>query len=103
MAFPTSPNNKEKYKDYLYDDSLSAWVESRPISATGGEIEDIDVNGSVYRVHTFKSSDVFDVLNVTGNDEVEDLIVGGGGGGGQNAGAGGGAGGYRSSVQGEMS
>ena len=55
-----------------------------------------------YTVHTFESSEVFEVI---GDDiEVEYLVIaGGGGGGGYSNGAGGGAGGYRCSVPGEMS
>lgn len=53
-----------------------------------------------FTIHTFTSSGTF----VANRDlDVEYLVVAGGGGGGYNAGGGGGAGGYRSSVQGQLS
>lgn len=47
--------------------------------ATGGNIQDINVGGTTYRVHTFTTDDVF-ALNA--DQTLEYLIVGGGGGGG---------------------
>jgi len=80
-----------------YEPLLELWV---PISifvgvlATGGDEDDILVNGIQYRVHTFTTSGQFNVLR-GGNAEY--LIVAGGGSGGTrstaNFGAGGGGGG----------
>jgi hypothetical protein len=57
-------------------------------SAVGGNI--ISING--YQYHTFTSSGNFDIIS--GQRQVEYLIVAGGGGGGCDNGGGGGAGGY---------
>jgi hypothetical protein len=76
-----------------YEPLLELWV---PISifvgvlATGGDEDDIVVNGIQYRVHMFITSGQFNVLR---GGQVEYLIVAGGGGGGQRHGSGGGAGG----------
>ncbi len=64
------------------------------IEATGGEIEDITVDGRRWRVHTFRSDGVFEVTKIGSlGDEVEYLILAGGGGGGAETGGGGGGGG----------
>ena len=69
--------------------------------ATGGTVTEITEGGVDYKVHTFTSSGTFEV--VSGNANVEYLVVAGGGGGGGDISGGGGAGGYRSSVVGESS
>jgi hypothetical protein len=79
-----------------------------PLTATGGDfVQDVQVDGVLYRVHRFTTvgSSSFVVTDAGTEGEVEYLVVagGGGGGGGQYHGGGGGAGGYRSSVQGELS
>ncbi|MFW6377174.1 MAG: glycine-rich domain-containing protein [bacterium] len=69
----------------------------RPIVATGGEIEDITIDGKLYRIHAFKQvgQDSFNVERI-GNitNKIDCLVIGGGGAGGSNGGGGGGAGGY---------
>lgn len=83
------------------------------INATGGTITEITVGAYRYKVHTFTSTGVLDIV-VTGNTSVFSrplieylVIAGGGAGGGLYTGlesiGGGGAGGYLSSVVGEMS
>lgn len=83
------------------------------IQATGGTITEITVGQLRYRVHTFTSTGVLDMV-VLGNTSafsrplIEYVVVAGGGaGGGLYSGlesiGGGGAGGYLSSVVGEMS
>lgn len=60
--------------------------------ARGGTITDIDVDGTMYRVHTFTETEDLTILSST--LEVEYVVVAGGGsGGGTNTGGGGGAGG----------
>jgi hypothetical protein len=76
-------------------------VNANPVVATGGDnIYDIEINGSVYRVHVFTTvgNSVFETFI---DLNVDVLVVGGGGGGGTGrnspgyrAGGGGGAGGY---------
>jgi hypothetical protein len=83
-----------------YDSVDSVWREfnsfTNPVSATGGTISDVRINGIMYRVHTFTSGANF---VVTRGGSVEYLIAAGGGGGGGGAtngndgGGGGGAGG----------
>lgn len=65
-----------------------------PLDATGGDVTKV----SGYKIHTFTSSGK---LNVTGEGEVEFLVIGGGGGAGGYGG--GGAGGYRNSTGTEAS
>ena len=83
------------------------------INATGGTITTITLGAYRYKVHTFTSTGVLDIV-VTGNASafsrplIEYLVIAGGGGGGPcysgpTTGGGGGAGGYLSSVVGEMS
>lgn len=77
------------------------------INATGGDIEEYELNNKNYRSHTFNENGIFQVLNL-GNQSrtsVDFLVVAGGGAGGagwnlggQANGGGGGAGGYRTSV-----
>jgi hypothetical protein len=74
-----------------------------PIQATGGTITEIEIDGTLYRVHTFLNSAENFVITKSSNEEniVDYLVVagGGGGGGGDNetrpGGGGGGAGGLR--------
>lgn len=69
------------------------------MSASGGTVTDIVLNGVAYRVHTFATvgSSTF-TANTSGN--VDCLVVAGGGGGGWDVGGGGGAGGliYRTDL-----
>jgi hypothetical protein len=51
-----------------------------PFSATGGTVTEVTDGGINYKVHTFTSSGTFTV--VSGEAEVEYLVVAGGGGGG---------------------
>ena len=75
-------------------------------AATGGTIDEYDLDGKRYRSHTFTGNGNFVVTSVgETNDErnkVDFLIVGGGAGGAQRTqfalGGGGGAGGYRTSL-----
>jgi len=57
---------------------------------TGGSVADVEIAGTVYRVHTFTSSDDLDI--VVAPPSVDVLVVAGGGGGGGSNGGGGGAG-----------
>jgi hypothetical protein len=61
-------------------------------SAVGGTETEIDIAGTIYKVHSFYESGV---LDVTGSIDIEYLLVGGGGAGGSisPAGSGGGGGG----------
>ena len=61
-----------------------------PIQATGGIVQDVTIDDTTYRVHTFTSSDVL-VVNQGG--EIEYVVAAGGGSGGVNRGGGGGGGG----------
>jgi hypothetical protein len=68
-----------------------------PITATGGQLEDVTVDGVTYRTHTFTTlgTDTFTVTDPGTSGEIEYVVVGGGGGGGRSGphGAGGGGGG----------
>lgn len=78
----------------------------QPTQATGGIINDVTIDGVLYRFHTFNTvgSNNFIINKKNNNNQIEYLIIGGGGGGGFGFyGAGGGAGGYISSVEGETS
>lgn len=88
--------------DFTYLGVVGSYVPSLPFSATGGVITYTDLDGlnprsdlpyeGGYTIHTF--TDVGeDVFSVTGDGEVEVLIVAGGGAGGTDCGGGGGAGG----------
>ena len=91
-------------------DSFKRVVKRQSASGAGGTKTTMTANGILYNVHTFTSSDTFQVTG-SGTLEVEYIIVAGGGAGGsENAysnnyggSGGGGAGGYRSSVSGETS
>lgn len=65
-----------------------------PISATGGTVTDITVDGQSYRLHTFLSSDEFTVSDLgTSDGSVEYFILGSGGGAAHHANESGTAGG----------
>jgi hypothetical protein len=64
------------------------------ITATGGTI--VDSGG--YRLHTFTTSNTFNVISTIGTQNIEYLSVAGGGGAGRDSGGGGGAGGYLAST-----
>jgi hypothetical protein len=84
--------------------NLRRWKVTTPelnqIIAAGGLVEDVDIDGVNYRVHTFNSSGNFVVLSAGSAPDLEYLIVAGGGGGGANGGAGGGAGGVLHNIGG---
>jgi hypothetical protein len=63
------------------------------ITATGGTVSDITVNGVDYRVHAFTTVGTSTFEVTSGSGEVDVLVVAGGGGGGLTFGPGGGAGG----------
>ena len=66
-------------------------VNVRNFTATGGTVTDIDLGGTTYRIHAF--TDVGDdSFTVSGDGDVDLLVVGAGGGGGETIGGGGGAG-----------
>jgi hypothetical protein len=78
-------------------------ITHHPITATGGTITDITIDGVKYRVHTFTSSGTL-VVTAGSISDAEVLIVGGGGaGGGSTTGTrgGGGAGGGRKKLTGQ--
>lgn len=85
-----------------YNDVVNGWLPLATVfvKATGGTVSEINVNGDIFRVHTFSTVGTFSFTVLQGGF-VEYLIVAGGGGGGDYGG--GGAGGYRSSVIGENS
>lgn len=90
----------EIYNTNLSDEDLTKIYQSNPpvIMATGGVITMFDE----YKIHTFNSSDIFEVTSL-GTDtlfgsSIEYLIVGGGGGGGYETAGGGGAGGVLQGV-----
>jgi hypothetical protein len=91
--------------DAAYLGTNLVWVPV--IRASGGSVEEVNIGGIIYKIHTFTSNDEFVVNGVGLDPTVEYVIVGGGGGGGRSRqtepGGGGGAGGYRSSVIGELS
>lgn len=77
-----------------------------PILAFGGNVTEVFVQGTLYKVHEFSAvgTSSFDVASLgTSDGLVEYLVIAGGGGTSGYACGGAGAGGYRSSVSGEMS
>jgi hypothetical protein len=62
--------------------------------ASGGSVQDVRVDGTLYRIHAFTAigSSTFTVTNPGNIGQVECLVVGGGGGGGGGYGAAGGGG-----------
>jgi len=85
-----------------------------PPSITGGIVNDIIVNNTLYRTHTFTSSGILTVTSAPSDTAyIEYLVIGGGGGGGSyrqcnggsptqrtitQPGGGGGAGGFLSDI-----
>ena len=61
---------------------LVGGASSPNIEATGGMIGEYTEGDYVYRTHTFTASGSFVVTEVTGDGEMEYLVVGGGGAGG---------------------
>lgn len=51
-----------------------------PIVATGGTINDVEINGVNHRVHTFNTNGTFSVTNLGSKNEVEVIAWGAGGG-----------------------
>jgi hypothetical protein len=72
------------------------------ISATGGTVTNYTLNGTNWTAHIFTTVGSTSITFTAGGT-VEYLVIGGGGGGGRSRAGGGGAGGYRCSVQGELS
>ena len=71
-------------------------ISSVPISATGGTVSDVTIDGVDYRIHEFTSTGTssFEVISLgTTNGEMDVLVVAGGGGTGYNGTGGGGSGG----------
>lgn len=67
-----------------------------PLTAEGGTVTDVTIDGTDYRIHSFTSTgtSTFSVSSTgTTSGEVDLLVVGGGGSGGTHHGGGGGAGG----------
>ena len=94
-------NTTTGYIEY-YDTSSSSWIGLGSFQASGGSEATYNSGGTTYKVHTFTTSGIFQVLS--GAKNVQYLVIAGGGGGGFGYyGGGGGAGGYRSSVIGESS
>ena len=82
VRFNTDLNYLEEYRD-------NTWLAlSNVFAAEGGTVTTI----GGYKIHTFTSSGIFNVLS--GSKTVEYLVVAGGGGGGAAHAGGGGAGGY---------
>lgn len=74
------------------------------IGGSGGDIfYPTNLSGTVYYVHIFTNTVGTNYFTPTRALNVEYLVIGGGGGGNTGKGGGGGAGGYRCSVQGELS
>ena len=88
--------NTDDFEVQFYNGTEWKNAGSAPFEATGGTVT--DVGG--YRIHSFTNDGAFVVT--AGSRSCEFLVVAGGGGGG-GWGGGGGAGGYRNSVQGELS
>jgi len=78
----------------IYTGGANAWLPAatRGVRATGGNVYDVDVEGTTYRVHVFTATGN-STFNVTRPGNVEYLIVAGGGSGGFDNAGGGGAGG----------
>jgi hypothetical protein len=91
-----SANVVGKIKSNITERSFT-FTPAEYIAATGGDTLEYNLDGKLYRSHTFTSDDDF-VVTTAGNgdrNQVDYLIIAGGGaGGGGNGGGGGGAGGY---------
>jgi hypothetical protein len=72
------------------------------VSAAGGTVTNYTLNGTNWTAHVFTTVGTTSIAFAVGGN-VEYLVIGGGGGGGGSRAGGGGAGGYRCSVQGELS
>lgn len=72
------------------------------VSAAGGTVTNYISNGTNWAAHIFTTVGTTSITFAVGGT-VEYLVIGGGGGGGGGRAGGGGAGGYRCSVQGELS
>ena len=70
-------------------------ISSVPISATGGTISDVNIDGLDFRIHAFTSTGTssFEVVSLGTTDGEAEVLVVAGGGGGVNHSGGGGAGG----------
>lgn len=80
-------NSTTGYLEVYYD----TWIKLNYLSyilGAGGEIH----TAGDYRIHTFKRSGVFSIIDAPVDATIEYLLVGGGGGGGETIGGGGGAG-----------
>ena len=78
-----------------YDDQLDSWFPTGvvPPVATGGDtVEDVDIDGVTYRIHSFTTVGSSD-FTITRGGSVDYLIVAGGGSGQDRHGGAGGAGG----------
>ena len=101
LIYNSTTGNVEVYDGTRWKSSS---VDGQYIQATGGTSVDYFSDGVKYRVHTFTSSDTFDVSYVSPlNNTVEYLVVGAGGGGGHSnidgtQSSGGGAGGFRTGI-----
>ena len=72
----------------FYNASLDEWrpVTFSKLSATGGTVSDVTIQGIDYRIHEFTSTGTSTFEVVSGSGDVEYLIVGGGGAGGFHGG-----------------
>lgn len=71
------------------------------VTATGGTKTTYTDSGTLYAVHTFNSTNPFNITATASGtipNSIDWLVIGGGGGGGGGCGGGGGAGGYRTSM-----
>ncbi len=99
--------NNTEWPEHIASDSAddqTVWEGiSTGLLATGGTITSYEDGGVTYNVHTFTSSGTFNVLS--GEGDIDYLIVGGGGGGGGGGGsyASGGGGGGGGFVEGSTS
>lgn len=88
VRFNTTTNKMEFYNGTVWN-TISGYDS---VTASGGSINDVTVDGKMYRTHTFSTVGTSSFI-VTNGGNVECLIVAGGGGGGGRYHAGGGGGG----------
>jgi hypothetical protein len=88
VRFNTTTNRMEFYSGTVWN-TISGYDS---VTASGGSINDVTVDGKMYRTHTFSTVGTSSFI-VTNGGNVECLIVAGGGGGGGRYHAGGGGGG----------
>ena len=81
--------------DGLLTTTVTTIVKLEFFIATGGSISTYTSGSTNYKVHTFLSSNTFNVTLISGTKNIDYLVVGGGGSGGGRHGGGGGAGGVR--------